>query len=207
MKKLSIVTALAVFGTLAAQPRAAHAKILAAQPAPAALIFIIDRSGSMSGSEIDNAKQAINATVAWIPKDTLVTVIAFDNQSRVVVPPTPAGRRARIKAQLGKLTAGGGTNIYPALRLALVKVRGIHAKRKHVILLSDGQSPYTGAKKTARALHKTGATVSTVALGSGADTKLLQMIANIGTGRFYKISKASGLPRLFKKEVAVALQH
>lgn len=206
MRKLCIVATLGICVGLAGQRAEAQTKTLTARPADAALIFVIDRSGSMSGAKIANAKQAINATVAWIPRGTVVAVIAFDNQSRVVVPPTRAGKRAAIKAQLSKLSAGGGTNIYPALRAALTNVVGIRAKKKHVILLSDGQSPYTGVKLAATALRKARATVSTIALGSGADVNLLGIIAKAGAGRFYKISKASGLPRLFKKETAVALK-
>jgi large subunit ribosomal protein L33 len=71
----------------------------------------------------------------------LLTVIAFDSQASTVVRLQPAGNRQRILGDIGGLRSGGGPNILAGLREAVAELQSADARRTHIILLSDGQSP------------------------------------------------------------------
>jgi len=47
-------------------------------------------------------------------------------------------------------------------------------------------------------------TISTVAIGDGADTHLLEYIANEGNGRYYFSKSSTNVPRIFSKETFMA---
>ena len=61
--------------------------------------------------------------------------------------PTPvvrlqrAANRQRILGDIARITASGGTNILAGLREAVDELLPARARKKHIILLSDGQSP------------------------------------------------------------------
>lgn len=206
IKRVSVLVGVAValafsMPTAQAKNGSQHVK-----SAPAAIVFVIDRSGSMSGMKIQAAKQAVLATIAWMPKTTRVAVISFDTTASMLVKPTSARGYRAIKKDVKKLQAGGGTNIFVALNLAYKTLRRIRAKKKHVILLTDGQSPYSGLKKLAALMRRHNMTVSAIGIGAGADTTLLKIITTQAAGRFYQLSKLGRLSSIFQKDVALALK-
>ncbi|MFO0666464.1 MAG: VWA domain-containing protein [Polyangiaceae bacterium] len=165
-----------------------------------AMDLVIDRSGSMSGMPLEMAKAAAKATADTLSGDDLIEVIAFDSQPMKLVRMTPAKHRARIQSDISRLQAGGGTEIFPALDAAFQSLTATRAKRKHVILLTDGQAPTGGIRDLVQAMAAEGMTVSAVGLGSGIDESLLRMIAELGGGRFYKVADPQSLPRVFTRE-------
>jgi Mg-chelatase subunit ChlD len=165
-----------------------------------AMALVIDRSGSMSGLPLEMAKQAAKATADTLSGDDLLEVIAFDSQPTRIVHMTPAKHRARIQSDIARIVAGGGTEIFPALDAAYQALSTTRAKKKHVILLTDGQAPQQGIRDLVQAMAAENITVSSVGLGGGIDETLLRMIAEVGGGRFYKVADPQSLPRIFTKE-------
>jgi Ca-activated chloride channel homolog len=165
-----------------------------------AMVLAIDRSGSMSGHKIELAKEAAKATTELLGSSDLIGVVAFDSSAHIVVRLQRAANRLRILNDIAKLRSGGGTSIRPALQEAYTQLQGATAKVKHVILLSDGQSSYTGIPALVDEMSSNKITVSSVGVGSGADRTLLQMIAERGNGRFYHTNDANNIPKIFTKE-------
>jgi Ca-activated chloride channel family protein len=168
-----------------------------------ALALVIDRSGSMSGLKIEAAKESARATSEVLSPSDLITVIGFDNQPTTVVRLQRASNRMRIATDISRLQAGGGTNIYPALREAYEVLQAANAKVKHVIVLSDGQAPYDGIADLCQEMRSARITVSAVGIGD-ADRNLLNLIADNGDGRLYMTDDMSALPRIFMKETTEA---
>jgi len=167
-----------------------------------ALVLCIDRSGSMTGKKIELAKEAARAAAGMLNPDDKIAVIAFDSQATMLVPPTRAGNRFRIASDIGRLTAGGGTHIYPALDAAHKTLTGIEAKVKHVILLTDGQAQRAGIDDLVRRMARSLITVTTVGVGTEIDRPMLQDIAEAGGGRVYFTDRPETLPRLFMQETS-----
>jgi Ca-activated chloride channel family protein len=165
-----------------------------------AMALVIDRSGSMTGLPLEMAKQAAKATADTLAADDLLEVIAFDSQPTRIVRMTAAKHSARIQNDIARIQAGGGTEIFPALDTAYQALSSTHAKRKHVVLLTDGQAPSNGIRDLVQAMAAEEITVTTVGLGGGADETLLRMIAEVGGGRYYRAADPQSLPRIFTRE-------
>jgi Mg-chelatase subunit ChlD len=175
------------------------------------VVFVLDRSGSMSvethGLEkLAIAKRAALESIELLNRTDRVGVLAFDSGREWVVPPTEVGMRQHIAEKLRQLQPGGGTDLYRALVEAHRVMRQERAKVKHLIVLSDG---ITEGEKNFDALGARiaadGITVSTVAMGMDADRELMARLAVLGKGRFYHTDDPRNVPRIFTSEtMAVA---
>lgn len=165
-----------------------------------ALALVIDRSGSMTGEKLELAKDAAKATAELLGADDLIAVIAFDSQPTSIVRLQRAANRVRIENDIARLSAGGGTNILPALKEAYDQLDPARAKLKHVILLTDGQASYEGIRELCDEMAEHKITISAVGVGAEADKTLLTMIAERGGGRFYFTQSAQNIPKIFTKE-------
>jgi hypothetical protein len=94
--------------------------------------------------------------------------------------------------------------MYPAMEAAYTALEGISAKLKHVIILTDGRSSPGDFVGITQSMSAGRMTVSTVALGQGADRQLLEQIANEGGGRHYFTDDPSSVPQIFAKETMTA---
>ena len=179
-----------------------------------AMVLVIDKSGSMDESLVDNmtkieaARQsAILATNALTPQD-YVGVLSFDTVPSWVVSPRQVGdtaSRQQIAASIQTLSASGGTELYPALQEAYQKLKGINAQYKYIIAMTDGISFTTGDYDSLAAqMRAAKITLSTIAIGQDADQQLLQHLAEVGQGRFYYADRSSQLPQITVQETQFA---
>ncbi len=170
------------------------------EEATLALGLIIDRSGSMSGPKMDLTKEAARGAAELMNAQDLITVVTFDSQAQTVVRLQPASNRQRILSDIAQVRASGGTNVLPGLQEAFDQLLAARARKKHAIVLSDGQSPAEGVRELIDEAAAAGITVSAVAVGDGADLALLQTIAARGGGRFYHTRDPASIPRIFTRE-------
>ena len=165
-----------------------------------ALCLVIDRSGSMSGQKIELAKEAARSAASLLGLEDAIEVIGFDAEPERIVRMQSAGNRIAILRDIGRMAARGGTNIFPALDLAYQDLSVTRARIKHVILLTDGQSPEDGIEPLTQVMRADGITVSTVGLGADVNRTLLTQIATLGGGRSYFTNEATNVPRIFIRE-------
>jgi Ca-activated chloride channel homolog len=165
-----------------------------------AMTLVIDRSGSMTGLPLEMAKAAAKATAGVLSSDDLIEVIAFDSTPTRYVKAQPARNRARIAGEIARIQPGGGTEIFSALDAAYQDMTVTQARKKHVVLLTDGKAPTGGIRDLVSAMIAESITVTTVGLGSDLDEQLLKMIADVGGGRFHAVADPNNLPRVFTKE-------
>ena len=169
-----------------------------------AIVLVIDKSGSMGGIKIELAKAAARATVELLGKRDKIGVVAFDGSPFWIAEMHDASDKMYLSDQIGSITAGGGTNLYPALEQAYFALTETTAKLKHVIVLSDGQSQDGDWYGIASSMRNERITISTVGIGSGADMNLLGNLANWGGGRDYFTQDPYSIPQIFAKETVTA---
>lgn len=169
-----------------------------------ALMLLIDRSGSMGGQKLELAKDAARAAVELLGPEDQIGVIAFDDQPYWISQLHPAADKQYVLDRIATMVAGGGTNIYPAMREAQTALQKAVARLKHLILLTDGISAPGDFPGITAELAAQRITVSTVAVGQGADQQLLQQIARQGRGRYYYCDKPQSIPQVFAKETVAA---
>ena len=169
-----------------------------------AMVLVIDKSGSMTGLPIQMARMAARSTVELLSPRDYVGVVAFDGQAYSVVDMTSASNQDVIVAAIEGLAAGGGTNMYPGMAMGKDMLSSTAARIKHMIVLGDGQSHPGPFEQLVSEMAMENMTVSTVALGNGADRPLMNVIASIGKGRYYETMEAESVPRIFTKETMEA---
>lgn len=169
-----------------------------------ALMLVIDRSGSMQGEKIELAKEAAIAALEVLGDRDYVGVIAFDGEPHWAVDLQSASQRGGIVSLVEMIQAGGGTSMYPAMVEAHYALAQTHAALKHAVVLTDGHSMPGDFTGITDAMAADQITVSTVAVGEGADVNLLQEIARWGGGRFYFTADPFDMPQIFTKETMTA---
>ncbi len=169
-----------------------------------AMVLVIDKSGSMDGLPIALARQAAKAAVELLGPNDQVGVVGFDGEAFVAVPLQPASDRAGIQASIDRIGAGGGTFMWAGMDAARQMLDNAAARIKHLIVLGDGQTQPADHDGLVRSLVDRGATVSTVALGGGADRPLMARIAEAGRGRYYETMDPNSVPQIFTRETTQA---
>ncbi|MHC4398540.1 MAG: VWA domain-containing protein [Planctomycetota bacterium] len=168
------------------------------------MVLIVDKSGSMGGMKIELAKDAARSAVELLGPRDQIGVIAFDGAAYWVSEVHSAADKHYIIDRISTIEASGGTNIYPAMVDGYEALTAAVAKLKHVILLTDGHSSPGDFEGITAQMAAARMTVSTVAVGSGADQPLLENIARIGNGRYYFCDDPQSVPQIFAKETITA---
>lgn len=171
-----------------------------------AMALVIDRSGSMTGLPMEMAKAACRATVETLQGDDLIEVIAFDSTPARYVKMQPARYRSRIQNDIARIQPGGGTEIFSSLDMAYQDLSVVQARKKHVVLLTDGQAPTQGIRDLATGMLAEAITVTTVGLGEGVNNELLRSVADAGGGRFHLVPDPNSLPKIFTRETELIAQ-
>ncbi len=177
----------------------------------AAIVFVLDSSGSMGGSVLGSARsqqqianEAAALAVGSLDSKDLVGVISFNNRARLVVPLRENTDPDSTVAAIRSIASGGGTNLGPAMQLAREQLSGVEAKLRHVIVLSDGRSQNeTALAPLAAQMFDEGIRVTTIAVGDSSDAETMRQIAEQGHGVFHNVVSATTLPQVFLKAVRI----
>jgi Ca-activated chloride channel homolog len=175
----------------------------------AAVMIVLDASGSMRRSvmgsirtqqEIANESAAV--AVGTLDSRDLVGVLAFDSETREVVPLGPNTDPDATAARIRSIAPGGGTVIGPALQTARDRLTGVDAEIKHVILLSDGRAADADRlPPIAEALGRSGVRVTTIGVGAEADERTMRAVAQLSGGEHYTVMDPNVLPRIFVRAI------
>ncbi len=173
-----------------------------------AMVMVIDHSGSMiseadgsGASNLDIAIKAAAVAVDNLQDKDLVGVLTFDDTYEWQVELQQLEDRTAIKDEIKKISEGGGTTIKPALKEACKVLAESEASLKHVVLLTDGMGETDDFGDVISSYTGEGITLSTVAVGEGSDSQLLERLADNCGGRYYYSDLSSDIPRIFAQEV------
>ena len=171
----------------------------------AALVLVIDKSGSMTEEAWGMTRLALAREAACSALDVLTErdwagVIAFDDAGKWVVPLSKVTDAEAMKEQVATIRPGGGTEFYTPLVMAYEALRAVQADYRHVIFLTDGEAGDTGYDQVVKDMAENGITVTTVAVGDGADLAGMRTLAELGNGRAYSAGPFDSLPRIFIRD-------
>jgi Mg-chelatase subunit ChlD len=186
------------------------------------VLFLVNTSGSMSydpagGSpKIEWEMETLRRAAAAMPAGTTFGVIAFNERQQWVVPfgeigaATSEADRARIVAAVDTIQAEGGSYLTPALqRLSTPPVGESLPPHTLIVLLSDGNfaDRETSAYRTVvEEMINKGTTFSTIAFGSDADTATMQILAEVGIGRYHFVESPADIPTLTVRQDHLSLE-
>jgi uncharacterized protein YegL len=170
-----------------------------------ALVFVLDRSGSMQRDEggatrLDIAKQATLGAIGLLQPESQIAIVVFDSEAKVLLPMGNAGNSGAVTSALQQLEPGGGTAIYPGLVEALRLFKGVDAAVKHIVVMSDGLTQPGDFPGILKAISDQGISVSAVSIGDGADQVQLREIARLGKGAFHATQDFKALPSIMSQE-------
>ncbi len=142
------------------------------------VVFVIDRSGSMGGSSMDEARTALRLCLRQLREGDRFAILAFDDQIEGFAPelvPFTQATLQRADAWLATVDARGGTELLePLLESARLAPDGV------VVLLTDGQVGNED-EILARFLDRRGGGASRVysfGIGTNVSDALLQALAD-----------------------------
>lgn len=176
------------------------------------LAIVIDRSGSMSGHPLEEAKACAIMMIEQMHPSDRVAVVTYDNEAELVVPSTLCARKEEIISRIRRVSSGGMTALHAGWLLGAEEV----AKNKtenslnRVLLLSDGGAnegitDTNQIKSQCAQLADAGITTSTYGLGHHFNETLMIQMASSGLGQGYYGETADDLADTFKEEFALLL--
>ena len=154
--------------------------------APREVVFVIDTSGSMEGTSIVQAREALQLALERLQPGDRFDVIEFNSSARALfgspLPAEPA-TVARARAFVAGLKARGGTEMRAALELALKPGRSPGFVRQ-VVFLTDGAVGNESALFTLIRDRLGDRRLFTVGIGSAPNSHFMTKAAQFGRGSF-----------------------
>ncbi len=186
----------------------ADAELEAAATAPLNLAIVMDRSRSMRGQRMENALAATRGMIDRLHDGDTVSVIVYNTQSTVLIPPTTLGPGTKQDLQLSlrNIEARGHTCISCGVEAGLASLRGRQGAVDRLLLLSDGQAntgvrDEQGFRALAAQARDEGVSVSSLGVDVDYDERLLLAVAQASNGRHYFVENPAGLARVFDEEL------
>ncbi|XP_021364808.1 inter-alpha-trypsin inhibitor heavy chain H1-like [Mizuhopecten yessoensis] len=190
------------------------------EPRPKNAVFILDKSGSMSGTKIRQLRKAMRTILSQLEPADNFNIITFDSRitywknEQQLVPASEANINA-AKHYVNDMPASGGTNIQEAMLtgISLVETHSNRGRSSVIIFLTDGE-PTSGETSPTRILARVlernegRVPVFSLAFGQNADYSLVKRLAsqNNGFGRkIYEDSDADLQISNFYSEVSTVL--
>ena len=165
---------------------------------PKSYSIIIDRSGSMNGTKMDNAKEALKLFVSSLPKDSYFNIISFGNSYMGLYQSPVKYSDKNIKITLNhinNMSANmGGTELYKCLEDTIRQKLEFYQEKNWlndsnnseceniIIILTDGQVSGYRLKEIINNNSDKKFRIFTLGIGRDANKLELENLASIGYG-------------------------
>ena len=165
-------------------------KTPAAERAKKTVVFVVDRSGSMEGEKIEQARAAVKYVLEHLRDGDLFNIVAYDSVVESFRPDLQLYNDQTRQEALGfiqGLYAGGGTNIDGALSTALSQLKD-RSRPNFVLFLTDGQ-PTVGETNeskivtTATKRNELHARIVSFGVGYDVNSRLLDRVSRENHGQ------------------------
>lgn len=179
---------------------------------PVNVALVLDKSGSMNGRKIDEAKQAAIQAVRRLNADDIVSVVVYDSTVEVLVPSTKLTDKDAVCRKISQVQPGGRTALFAGVSKAAAELRKF-IDRDHVnriVLLSDGManigpSAPSELGSLGASLKKENISVTAMGLGLDYNEDLMVNLASNSGGNHVFIEDETQIAALFNKEFNTVL--
>ena len=150
-------------------------------------IFLLDRSGSMSGDRIIMSKEALVFFLKSLPPDSYFNVVSFGSDFKFLFPESIANSDETLDQALKEIEKYdadmGGTELFRPLE-RIYKFKAINEYPRKIFLLTDG-CVYNTKQITNLILQNASHTnVYSLGIGNGCSSELIRETARMGRGNF-----------------------
>jgi Ca-activated chloride channel family protein len=173
------------------------------------MVIVLDRSGSMKGRKIDDARQAVLHLLSGLTAQDRFALITYSDgvQQITGLKHVTAENGNQLRTLVNGIIAGGGTNLGAGLQTGIDVILSApeNGNARKLILISDGlaNKGITDSTRLGRmagvAVEKEFA-VSTVGVGNDFNEHLMTTIADHGAGNYYYLENPAAFAEVFQKE-------
>ncbi|MBR1092247.1 marine proteobacterial sortase target protein [Bradyrhizobium manausense] len=160
------------------------------KPLPREVVFVIDNSGSMGGTSIEQAKASLLYALGRLQPNDRFNVIRFDDTMDVLFTtsvPADAAHVGEATSFVSALQARGGTEMVPAMRAALTDKLGDTNMVRQIVFLTDGAIGNEQQLFETITAMRGRSRIFMVGIGSAPNTYLMTRASELGRGAFTHI--------------------
>ena len=181
---------------------------------PATIVFLVDTSGSMDAPDkLPLLKKSFEVLLGQLNDSDTVAIVAYAGSAGVVLDPTPASDKVKIRAALNDLTPGGSTAGAAGIELAyeLAAEACTESGTNRVILATDGDfnvgiDDPDALERFIAKKRDSGIFLSVLGFGSGnLDDATMQALAQNGNGTAAYIDSFAEARKVLADEVGASL--
>lgn len=186
-------------------------EFVSASRAPLNIAIVIDRSGSMSGSKIKDARAAASWLVEHLSDGDKVAIVSYSNDVWLEVPSLTVSPEGRSIAQdaIDRIRTGGNTFLSGGLEAGFAEAKKHYDPEflNRVVLLSDGlaNAGITATEPLSRIadrVREEGISTTTMGVGIDYNEDLMAALAVYGGGNVYFVEDSESLAAVFSDELA-----
>jgi Ca-activated chloride channel homolog len=175
---------------------------------PSNLVFLLDVSGSMSGS-LELVKNSMRILLEKMSAQDKISLVVYAGAAGLVLPATSADKKAVILDALNKLQAGGSTAGGEGINLAykIAKENFIKEGNNRVVLCTDGDfnvgvSSDEGLLALITEKRKENVFLTVAGFGYGNfNDQMLEKISNSGDGNYFYIDNEKEARQVFGRDM------
>ena len=158
---------------------------------PRNMTYIMDTSGSMHGMALEQSKDALLFALSELDASTYFNVIDFDSSAKALFPASRPASPDNISLALDFVdgfSSDGGTNMAPALQLAMQRENILSGRLNQIIFMTDGSVGNEAMIFDQIAQDIGDARLFTIAIGPAPNNYFMSKAAMFGKGTYTHIA-------------------